>query len=447
MNALEVIKNLIKDTKFEGNVYVVGGWVRDQILGHEPKDVDFLIDMPQGGIRFAQFMENQGASKPVVYERFGTVQFRFTDTEFEAVAPRVETYTEGSRKPEVSEGSLFDDVKRRDFTINSLLYNVSTEETIDMLNGKDDINMKIIRSCGDPDEIFVDDPIRILRAVRFACKYDFSLESSTLNSMIRHAHKVEQLSKERIREEFTKMILLNNCASAINCLQQIGCLQFISPTLVRSYQIEQNEHHDETVFDHCLTVMSRVEPTVVRRLAGLFHDIGKVDAVEHVASEGELKVTFHGHEKVGAEVAREELKNLTFDNKTVESVCKIIEGHMRLKQSGDSGENISDKALRKFVLFIGDDLDDALDIIHADNISHASGSRMPNQVPNIRKRLDSLVINKKNNDVQLPMNGVQVMAYLGIPAGKEVGEALDKIREAVIDNPNLSVEEAKNIIS
>ena len=234
---LNVLKMLIKDTKFENHVYSVGGCERDRLLGNEIKDIDLVIDLPRGGIELAQYLyeSNYLTNEPVIYENFGTVMFRLIDfptIELEAVHTRKETYRGDSRKPETAFGTISEDCLRRDFTINAIYRNISTGKTLD-LNGysRQDLIDNVIRTCGDPNIIFNEDSLRILRAIRFKYRLDYTYDFDTYAGMINYVERLSIISQERITDEFSKILCGNNPSDALREMQKLNILKYVFPNL------------------------------------------------------------------------------------------------------------------------------------------------------------------------------------------------------------------------
>ena len=234
---ISILKMLIKGTKFEGHVFAVGGCERDRILGNEIKDIDIVVDLPRGGIELAEYLNSKGhlAYEPVVYENFGTVMFNLFDiptVEIEAVHTRKETYRGDSRKPETSYGTIYEDCTRRDFTINAVYRNTSNGVTLDFNgNSRKDLADKVIKTCGDPNIIFSEDPLRTLRAIRFKYRLDFNFDYKTYNCMKTYAERLSIISQERITDEFSKIICGNDAGNAFNDLKNIGALKYIFPNI------------------------------------------------------------------------------------------------------------------------------------------------------------------------------------------------------------------------
>jgi poly(A) polymerase len=455
--AEDFIKQTIKDTEWDGKVFIAGGYVRDELLGKDPKDLDLLVNKPNGGIEFANWLTQKiGAykegSNPVTYPRFGTAKFNLkgvahngqdlSTMDIEAVMPRKEQYTAGSRKPDVTAGDLADDVSRRDFTVNSLLKDLSTGEVLDLTGmGKEDLKKGIVRTPLSPDKIFTDDPLRMLRAVRFAVKYGWKLPMFMIRGLAKNADKLRSISKERIRDELDKMLMTSSPAKAVKLLKVAGLLKHVIPELIPAVKMIQNVHHSKDVFGHTLDVLSKTNPVLVQRLTGLFHDIGKV-VTRSVTPTG---VHFYGHEMEGAKMVQDIMARLKYPKELIDAVVLGVRHHMRLKQGGDTAVNLSDKALRKFKIEMGDHLENVLDVIHADNLSHAPGSEMPNQVNHIRKRLEALNMNVAQGKPKLPITGFDLQKELGLKPGPIYSDIMKAVTEGWYENPNISREQALEI--
>jgi poly(A) polymerase len=446
--ALDYLKDLIKRSPYQGKVFLAGGAVRDELMGIDAKDLDFVINMKNGGIKFANWatkkMKNHKRdSNPVIYPEYGTAKFnlrgiehegfKLDDIDIECVMPRTEKYTDGSRKPEVDGGTLKDDVDRRDFTANSLLKNLSTGEILDLTGqGKADIKKGIIRTPLDPDVIFSEDPLRMLRAVRFTMKYNWDLPWFMIKALKRNARKLNQISVERVQEELNKMLMTDSPDRAIRLLQVVGLSKYVFPELDRLIKLEQNKYHKEDAMQHTLSVVKGTPKNLVTRLMALFHDIGKEATKEVIGKE----IHFYRHEQIGAEMAKKILKRLKYPNDIVDAVVKGVENHMKLKHGGPDSFGASDKTLRKFKVNMGEHLEDVLNLIHADNIAHQSGFDMPNQIEAIRKRLDTLGI--PQGKLKLPINGDDIIKKLKLKQGTIIGDLLAIVKDEYLENPKIS---------
>jgi len=454
--AEDFLKTIITGTKWENKVYIAGGYVRDQILGGDPKDIDIVIDSKDGGIEFAEWITKKIGnykrdSNPLIYPRFGTAKFNLNGVThndidlsgigIESVMPRSEEYVSGSRKPVVGFSSLKTDTERRDLTINSMYKNVSTGEVMDLTGkGKDDLKSGILRTPLDPDQTFEDDPLRMLRVVRFYAKYGYKLSSlDLLRSLKRNAHRLEDISNERIRDELDKMLVSVRPAKAIKLLKISGLLNYVIPEFKAAVGMSQNIHHKHDVFNHTLDVLSKTKPDILNRLMALFHDIGKT-VTKSVTPTG---VHFYGHEDAGKQMVIDIMTRLKYPNELTNAVALGVKNHMKLKHGGDDTVMLSDKTLRKFKHEMGNKLESLLDVIHADNISHSEGSSMPNQIENVRRRLESLEIESEKPN--LPINGKDLI-NMGLKPGPLFTEILNDITEKWFENPNITKEDALSVV-
>jgi putative nucleotidyltransferase with HDIG domain len=454
---MNFLQKTIQGTEWENKVFLAGGAVRDEIMGKSAKDLDFVVlGNLNAGIDFSMWLSNKlgnykEESNPVIYPRFGTSKLSLTKNnsnlpsiELEFVAPRKESYTEGSRKPEVSDGKLIDDVLRRDLTINSLLKNVSTGEVLDLTGkGIDDIKNGIIRTTSDPTIIFKDDPLRMLRAIRFAVKYDFELNTDVLKNIRKNASLIDTISKERISDELNKILLSPNPSKGIRLLKITTLLSYIIEEFNDAVGMKQNIHHKDDVFKHSMDVLSKTPGDLKTRLTALFHDIGKV-LTKTISPEG--SVHFYGHEKAGEEMVKKIMGRLRYPNELIDAVALGVKHHMALKHGGDDATSLSDKSIRKFIAAVGENLENILDVIHADNISHSETSSMPNQIKIVRDRINNLNSNLNSTNLKLPIDGNDIIKS-GFKPGKIVGDILNAVQEAWYENPNLTREEAMNIVN
>lgn len=431
--AIKRLQNIIEGSEFEEHVYIVGGYVRSIFMGREPNDLDIVVDLPDGGIRFANWMHEKGETDGdvVVYPTFGVGMFRlkeFPEIELECVMTRGEQYHDkNSRKPETVFGSIHDDCVRRDFTVNALYLNISTNDVYDYTGkGLDDLKNKIIRVTNDnPDVVFSDDPLRIIRGCRFASQLGFDIEKNTLESMKRNAERIKIVSAERISSELNKILMSPEPTKGLELLRKCGALEMIIPEFAGLYTMTQNRYHDyNTVWEHTLKVVEHAQAyeDLTVMLAALLHDIGKLKT-RRVNGD---KVQFIMHETVGADMAEQILRRLKYDNKTISDVKFMIRNHMRFKSFGDNTP--SDKALRKFQYECKEPFLEyrCLRLVHADNISHGEKYCLPNQVLKIDIRTSQLV--REGEDMyefRLPVSGEDIMAVRGCPPGKEVGKCLE----------------------
>jgi putative nucleotidyltransferase with HDIG domain len=445
MNILEKFRIAIKGTIFENKVYIVGGAVRDYIMRRKINDIDLVINLPFGGVGFAEWITRRfgvykKGSNPIIYGRFGTAQFRLDDIEFEAVMTRQESYDPGSRKPVVKFGTIEQDVFRRDFTINSLILNISDNSLQDLTGrGIIDLEEGVINTTSDANSIFKEDPLRMLRAARFASQLDgsvdkkFKIGKDTLMGMLNNSNEIKNISKERIRDELIKIMLSPNPIIGIDLLYYTDLMRFIIREFECIVGLEQNKYHKYDVYGHTLLTITKTPEVLTVRLGALFHDIGKQKII---TKNEEGTNSFYGHEIESAKIAERVLTDLKFAKDTIRSVVKIIELHMITKNWGPKAERVSDKSLRKLIRRAGSDLSDLLLLIHADNCSHANEYNMPDQVREIKNRLDNL--RERKEPEKMSINGNDIMTFFRVKSGKRVGKLLKIAEDIFLDNPKIS---------
>jgi poly(A) polymerase len=433
----KAICDTIKGTEFAGKTFIVGGFVRDLVMEITSDDIDVVVALPEGGHKLAGFLHEKGiASRPVIYDNFGTALADIKGYKVEFVMARRESYRDKDRKPEVEAGTLHEDIYRRDFTINSLLMDVITGEIIDITGkGQSDIENGIIRSTSEPDIIFKEDPLRMLRAVRFASRFKFVIEEETKKGIQKNAAMLQHISWERRRDEFTKILSQRNPIPALNMLLEFGLLEYVVPELLELVGLEQDKHHDLDAWGHSLRVVTNIRPTMKLHLIALLHDVGKA----RVKTVDEHGIHFYKQEVVSSELAHKIMRRLKFSNDEIKEVEIIIRNHMRLKDAGAEAENISDKAIRRLILQTGDSLGLLLELIHADNISHSPDYCLPMQVPLLRKRLE--VIKKEMKKQYMPVSGKDIMKFLKLKPGEEIGKLLDRATEIWLERPDKNRDE------
>lgn len=444
LEILSYVKDTIKNSIFDGHVYIVGGSVRDYLMGNEPKDIDICIDLPNGGIEFAEWVKSQDLTDVVVtYPTYGTAMFKFFkygEYEIECVMTRREQYKDkNSRNPETCFGSIYDDSIRRDLTINAL-YMTPNGNIIDPTKkGIGDIRNHVIRVTNDnPDVVFIDDPLRIMRVCRFSNRFGWDIEESTLNSMIKNIDRLSIITKERIRDEFEKILTSKNAVAGLKQLVDVGAMKYIIPEMLETIDLTQNAYHFGTVWEHTLALIDhyheRFETDIVCLLACLLHDIGKIKT-RTVGEDG--RVHFYEHEN---EIALVDsiLRNLKYDNKTIKEVCFLVKNHMRTKNFGDGCCKIKPKNLNKFIYtcYTQERFEKLCRIIECDNLSHHTDHVIFGQYDYFMKQLDNKFFGYK-----LPISGDDIMSTLHIAPCREVKLIMDKLVKQAYHNPNLDREQ------
>ena len=425
--ALDPIRETVRGTPYERNLYLVGGAVRDALLGLPPQaDVDLVTTAPLEPL--VEILRPLSSIPPVVYERFGTAMLRIAETPVELVRARRESYEGGSRKPQVEPATLHDDALRRDFTANALLRRLSDGELLDPTGyGLDDLRARLLRTPLDPVETFRDDPLRMLRAVRFRWKLDFAYAEGLEDAIRREAGRLAIVSEERVRDELRKMIGQPTAADAFEDLMRLGLLDGIAPELRPMVRCEQGKWHHLDVWNHSLLVLRGVADLrdETLSLAALLHDVGKPET-RSVDANGDVR--FFGHEEVSARLAETLLRRLRFSTKEIEPIVRLVRNHMRL----GTFESFSPAAARRLLRDLGEDVERLLLLVDADASALAPDVRKLDLAP-VRARLAEVQAATPKETLVSPLTGEEIMALTGLPAGPEIGRLKARLVEAVLD--------------
>ena len=421
------------------DTFLVRGYVRDLILKRsQKKDIDIMC--VGSGIDLAKAVKKRlnPKLKLSIFKRFGTAMIEFEDFQIEFVGARKESYSKNSRKPSVENGSFMDDMLRRDFTINTLVLGLNKNnygDLIDTFNGIDDINKKLIKTPSDPNKTFLDDPLRMLRAIRFSSQLNFEIEDSTKDSIKKNSERINILSPERVSEEINKIILSKVPSLGFKNLYNLGLLEHIIPELIELKGVEELEgqtHKDN--FYHTLEVVDNISlktENIWLRWAALLHDIGKAPTKKFDKSIG---WTFHGHEFIGSKMVKEIFKRLNLPlNETLKYVQKIV--MMSSRPIIISEDIVTDSAVRRLIYDAGDDIEDLLTLCEADittkNIKKSL--QYQNNFKIVRKKIDIVEKKDKIRNFQPPITGEIIMNHFNLKPCKEVGIIKEKIKNAILD--------------
>jgi tRNA nucleotidyltransferase/poly(A) polymerase len=418
--------------------YVVGGYVRDKLLDRPCKDIDFVCVGDGIALAEATAKRLDPKIKVSVFKNFGTAMFRWKDLELEFVGARKESYASHSRKPEVEPGTLEDDQNRRDFTINALAVDLEKGhygEIIDSFGGLKDLEEGIIRTPTDPDVTFSDDPLRMMRAVRFATQLGFTIEQTTYDALSRNAHRIEIISYERIRDELNKIILAPKPSSGFKMLFDSGILEIIFPELTALQGVEVREgisHKDN--FYHTLQVLDNLAPhtdNLYLRWSAMLHDIAKPPTKRFDKKSG---WTFHGHEVVGSRMAKGIFKRFRLPlGEPLRYVQKMVFLHLR--PISLTKENITDSAVRRLLFEAGDDIDDLMKLCKAD-ITSKNKKKVERFLQNfelVEQKLEEIEEKDAVRNFQPPVSGEESMQHFGIKPSREVGLIKNAIKDAILD--------------
>lgn len=407
-------------------VYLVGGFVRDRLLGSAGKDLDLVSVASEGEPVLRAVADRFGWPQPQRFDRFGTAQVRGDGFVVEIVRARSERYDPESRNPDVQPGTLEQDVWRRDFTVNALCQTLDGQ-VVDVTGmGIDDLRAGVLRTPLEPNDTFAEDPLRMFRGARFVAQLGFTLVDGVVEAMRAQAHRADILSVERVSEELRRTLVAPHPRAGFDVLLQGGLLERVIPELVAAIGIAQGGFHRYDVYEHTLRAVELAPPDLVTRTATLLHDIGK-PPTHAVAADG--RHTFYDHPAVGAAIAREVLTRLRFSNDEIEAVMLLVRLHLRPIQYDRA--TFGDAAVRRLINDAGPQRQRMLDIARADTLASSYPSTA--DIDELASRMTRLDAGGEVSQLRDPLSGDEIMAIAGRGPGPWVGRVKNAIRDAVLD--------------
>jgi poly(A) polymerase len=416
--------------------YVVGGYVRDLFLGKEGKDIDIVV--VGDAITFAGNVAGEfGKSDVVIFEKFGTAMLQLEGWKIEFVSAREESYERSSRKPSVKRASLESDLSRRDFTINAMAVSINKKrfgELVDPYNGRNDLENKILRTPLDPEKTFDDDPLRMMRAIRFSSQLHCKIEPSVFAAIQKMAPRVDIVSKERTTDEFFKILHSSKPSVGLKLMDEAGLMRHVFPELLEMVGVEQRQdHHHKDVFAHTLKVVdgvSRMSENIWLRFVSLVHDIAKPRTK---AFKEDVGWTFHGHEEIGARMMKTIFRRMRLPLDKLNYVEKLVRLHLRPMVL--VSEEVTDSAIRRLMFEAEEDIDDLMILCRAD-ITSQNPQRVSRYLQNydvVMQKMKEVEEKDRIRCWQPPVRGDEIMEVCGIKPGRLVGVLKKKIEDAILD--------------
>ena len=416
--------------------FIVGGWVRDYLLKRDTKDIDIVCN--KKGIELAKLVAKKLKRKIVIYKNFGTALVKNNKYDIEFITARTESYNQNSRKPHVQLGTMEDDQKRRDFTINAIFIGLDKKnkhKLIDPFNGLNDLKKGILQTPLEPDKTYSDDPLRMIRAIRFSSQLNFKIEKRSLLSIKKNQERLKIISNERIIEEFNKILLSKKPSIGINLLFETKLLHIFFPELVNLQGKETiNNHTHKDNFYHTLQVVDNISKkteNIWLRWAALLHDIAKPQTKKY---DEKIGWSFHGHEYLGSKIVPKIFRRLKLPlNENMKYVQKLVLLHLR--PIGLAKNNITDSGYRRLIVDAGEDIDDLFTLCVADITSknEEKVKKYLNNLNTVKQKIEKVEEKDQLRNFQPPISGDLIMKYFNLKPSKLVGEIKFKIREAILN--------------
>jgi poly(A) polymerase len=428
---LDTLRDATRGTEFEDKLYLVGGCVRDKILGNPTSDYDLVLEGDAIAVARLLWKKRVASHPPVEFPAFGTTMVHVGGLQIEIVTARAETYRTGSRKPVVVPGTLQSDAERRDFTCNTLMENLHTSEVLDLTGrGRKDLDAGVLRTPLDAIITFTDDPLRMLRACRFAAKLGFVIEANTYRAIKENAHKLSYahgIAFERIKEEFSKMLMAKGAINGLRQLLETGLLAQFAPELLAMVGVTQNAFHHLDVWEHSLAALGNLpsDAPLEVRLATLLHDCGKPQT-RSVDTNGD--VHFYEHEHVGADMARAFLNRLRYPNEIIDRVATLVNFHMRF---GAYDKNWSDSAVRRLIRTVGTHKEDLFCIAAADVAACNTEIGVFADLDGLREHMQTIEQNTNIAALTSPLSGDEIRELLGA-VGPQIGKIKNTLTDLVV---------------
>ncbi|MBA4250548.1 MAG: tRNA nucleotidyltransferase [Chlorobiaceae bacterium] len=417
-------------------LFIVGGFVRDLILDRPRNEIDFLV-VGDGPSFASEFAKSLGIEQISIYRNFGTAHFRYQEINLEFVGSRVESYNKSSRNPIVTKGTFEDDINRRDFTINTLAISLNEENfgmLIDLFNGAEDIKNRLIKTPLDPEITFDDDPLRILRAFRFAAQLNFSVHPELKKVAEKYKERLKIISQERITDELFKILASEKPSIGLKLLYETKVMETIFPEIHLMGGVDQRKdyHHKDVFYHTCLVVdnISVMSQNIWLRFAALVHDIAKPQTKKLVEGIG---WTFHGHDEIGARMMKGIFRRLKLPLNRIEYIQKLIRLHLR--PIALASEEVTDSAIRRLIVEAGEDLDDLITLCRAD-ITSKDQDKVSKYLENYNRvmaRVFEVREKDKLREFQSPVRGEEIMKICNLQPSRKVGEIKKAIEEAILE--------------